>query len=288
VGLSGSSPSSGYAGEILDQCYRLGQLFGVAIRSKGVLDIDLVDVFWKQLMDQPLSLQDLMNYDYTTWSNIQFRDPRDGHLFDEHEFAEYYAGLTYTTSLSDGVTKVELRPGGGRIPVRFESRWQYAMEVVRARFQETSLQMDAIRRGLYSIIPRYALSLLSWNELRLKICGEPSLDLAYLKKRTVYAPRQYTEDSPVVQNFWKTLASFSDEDRGKFLQFAWARSRLPPESELDSSWRMKLNILDGINQEELPTAETCFFNVNLPHYESFELMSQKLHLAVTHCSSITS
>jgi len=63
---------------------------------------------------------------------------------------------------------------------------------------------------------------------------------------------------------------------------------LPPESDADNSWRMKVNFLEAASQHELPTAETCFFNVNIPAYNTFELMREKLLLAVTHCSSITS
>ena len=90
----------------LEQCFFFGQLLGVVIRSKSVLDLDIVDAFWKQLQNAPLSDLDLRSYDYTTWSNLQFRDPRDGHLFDEAEFDSYYENLSYVTTLSDSVTKV--------------------------------------------------------------------------------------------------------------------------------------------------------------------------------------
>ena len=283
-----ASRNLSHAGEILQQFYCFGQLLGITIRSKGVLDIDLIDAFWKQLLNQPLTERDLSFYDYTAWSTLQFRDPRDGHSFSKDEFEIYYDDLRFTTTLSDGRTVVELRPGGANITVKFEERWQYAKEVYQARFQENSLQMSYIRRGLYSIIPEKALSMLSWKEVQKYICGEPTLNVEQLKKRTVYAPRKFTEESPVVQNFWKAIESFSVEDRSRFLQFAWARSRLPPETEADATWRMKVNILEAADQGDLPTAETCFFNVNIPKYNDLESMMKKLHLAVTLCSSITS
>jgi len=37
--------------------------------------------------------------------------------------------------------------------------------------------MEAIKRGLCSIIPRQALSLLCWQELKGKVCGEPTLGM---------------------------------------------------------------------------------------------------------------
>jgi len=40
-------------------------------------------------------------------------------MFTREEFDEFYSGMTYTATLSDGETKVELRPGGSRIAVRY-------------------------------------------------------------------------------------------------------------------------------------------------------------------------
>jgi hypothetical protein len=59
-----------------DQCYRLGQLIGIIIRSQGTLDIDIAEVFWKQLLDVPLTSDDLASFDYTAWQNLQFKDHR--------------------------------------------------------------------------------------------------------------------------------------------------------------------------------------------------------------------
>jgi hypothetical protein len=44
-----AQPSHPLFAHNIDQFFRLGQLFGAVIRSQGVLEIDLVDVFWKQL-----------------------------------------------------------------------------------------------------------------------------------------------------------------------------------------------------------------------------------------------
>jgi len=165
---------------------------------------------------------------------------------------------------------------------------RYGRAAAQARFRESSLQLDSIRRGLHSVIPAKSLALLTWQELELRVCGEPNFNLTWLKKRTVYAPKKFTEQSDVIQNFWTTLKDFSPENQRKFLQFAWARSRLPSESDPNATWRMKLNIVENVSQNDLPSAETCFFNVNIPCYHTLEQMQQKLLLSITYCSSITS
>jgi hypothetical protein len=107
------------------------------------------------------------------------------------------------------------------------------------------------------------------------------------------------------------LAEFSADECAKFLQFAWARSRLPSEMGTyrmqvyyscaclfyRSShiwvvvWLQQINIVEPQDKSMmdvvLPTTETCFFNVNLPRYSHIDIMRSKLKLALL-CSTITS
>ena len=100
--------------------------------------------------------------------------------------------------------------------------------------------------------------------------------------------RSFTEESEIVQWLWRVLQGFTSEEKGKFLQFCLARSRLPPVTSREGSWRMKVNILEAASVHDLPSAETCFFNINLPQYQSEAALRAKLLLAITHCSSINS
>lgn len=274
----------------LAQCYALGQLLGVAVRSRNTLDVDLADSVWKRLLHYRVGAADLAVGDYTAWSALRFADPRDGHPFTRAEFDEFLGDtLRFTCRLSDGRTEVPLRAGGAAMRVRYEERRAYAAAAVRARMgDESSAQLERVRLGLWSVVPRAALSLLTWEELKTRVCGDGRLDLERLRRSTVYAPAQYTDESAMVRYFWRALASFDDDDRARFLQFAWARKRLPPSSEQGASWRMKVNFVVGVAAGALPTAETCFFNVNIPLYDSYETLRSKLRQAIELCSSITS
>jgi len=285
-------------GHRLEHCYRFGQLLGIAIRSKGLLTIDMHEWFWRQLVgDVELTEEEedrlFSSFDYTAWNNLRFRDPTTGHEFDENEFKEYYGSLTYTTSASHNLRELALPQQSKTKVVSFASRHQYSRLCIKARLNESAPHMHGILRGVHSIVPKRAMRLLRWYELEKRICGSKTLNLVSLKRQTVYSPSKFNSKSEIVKNFWKVLESFTEEQKSKYLQFSWARSRLPPvyDSE-DKSWRMKVNILESTSKKKtdnmLPTAETCFFNVNLPCYSSFEVMREKLLLAVTHCSSITS
>ena len=275
----------GLCGEAALVSFRIfGQLMGIAIRSKNCLDLDLAEIVWKQLLRIPLSEHDLPSFDFTAHRSLQFHDQASDAPFSEEDWQEYLGDLTYTTLASDNRTVLSLLPHGAAVRVAYHERGRYRRLATAARLSESCLQVSCIREGLHSIIPAQALSLLSWQELELRVCGRPTVDLDVLKRHTVYSPSTYSQSSLIVQHFWQVLHTFTQEEVAAFLQFAWARSRLPSEM---GSYRMQLNILDKVHPMALPTAETCFFNVNLPKYSSVELMKKKIQMAL-HCGTITS
>ena len=181
----------------------------------------------------------------------------------------------------------------------YEDRHLYARLVKRCRYEESQLQISAIRQGLEAVLHDNSspvlnsLWLLTPEELELRACGEPGVDLDVLKLHTVYKPDEYNEQSVLIQHFWKVLEGFSKEERSSFLQFAWARSRLPGnisdgnKAETDRSFRLLIIIQENKGDEYLPSSETCFFNVKLPKYSSFEVMRSKILTAIC-CRHITS
>ena len=236
----------------------LGRLMGIALRSGGVLDLDIAGVVWKQLVGQHVDERELAEFDFTAYHTLRFKDytnPDDD--MSEEEWNDNYGQLTWTTLASDGVTRLQMRaPSTSRPYVLYSERKLYAKSVIQARFSESVHLLDCIKAGLYSILPRAALSILRWTELRHRVCGDSEVDLDALAAHTVYAPKKFTSDTPIVQWLWNTLRSFSSDERGKFLQFCLARSRLPPTTSREGSWRMKVNVLEAANQRDLPTAET--------------------------------
>jgi hypothetical protein len=83
-------------------------------------------------------------------------------------------GLDFTYSSADG-TAVELKENGADYPVTWNHRHEYARLVLEFRLHELTTQVRAIRAGLISIIPARFLSLLTWKELELEVCGSPEV-----------------------------------------------------------------------------------------------------------------
>jgi hypothetical protein len=88
-------------------------------------------------------------------------------------------------------------------------------------------QVEAIRRGLATVVPYPMLALLSWDELQTQVCGRPRFDVELLRAQTVY-DSDCAESDAHVQLFWRCMRErFDDADRARFLKFVWGQSRLP-------------------------------------------------------------
>lgn len=261
----------------------LGRLMGIAVRTNILMPLDLPSFFWKQVVGTPVSRVDLEGIDKPFKSGVldniyQCKSEAD---FD----AAFGDSLTFSVTLSDR-TVMDLKPNGRSIPVTFESRLEYAALAEEARLSESHVQIKSIRRGLCQIIPSQLLSLCSWDVFETRVCGKPVIDIDLLKRHTEY--RGVKPDAEHIQHFWRVLEEFSQEDRRKFIKFAWAQERLPSTDEEFQQGGHSIRMLikgrmmsDGQNPDEwFPRADTCFFNLELPPYSSFEVMKEKLSIVI--------
>jgi hypothetical protein len=143
------------------------------------------------------------------------------------------------------------------------------------RLSELALATECFREGLLSVIPEGALSVFTWQELRLLVNGSTGVDVARLRENTEYDDDVTPEDSHIL-DFWQVLQNeFSDEEKSAFLRFVWARPTLPPPG-VPFPQKMKIQSAVGDDatlkpDQYLPRAHTCFFSINLPRYSGKEV-----------------
>lgn len=122
------------------------------------------------------------------------------------------------------------------------------------RLNEFHRQIDYIRQGIHSIVYSYYLHLSTARELEKAVCGKGHIDVELLKRNTQYR-RDYNENSPVIQNFWKVMSEmFTEEQKKLLLIFAWGRSTLPIRDDdfLPKFINHKLRIENGNVDQTLP------------------------------------
>ena len=241
-------------------------------------------VVWKQLVDEPLNLDDLRDFDESAWRSLQ----KLRHIEREGVTAETFGDVifeTFTTTLSDG-TVVELCAGGAARPVTFAQRLRYCELAASARLHESRRQCDALLQGLSHTVPQRLLSLMTWQQLELVACGVADVDVDELRARSRYGVG-VSGSQRHVRHFWHALRRFTPHERRLFLRFVWGRSRLPMS---DAEWgdtRFTLHTKQTARPDSVyPVAHTCFFSLELPMYSSAAVCYERLRYAVTHCQEI--
>ena len=114
--------------------------------------------------------------------------------------------------------------------------------MMRARVQESRLQIRAIRKGLTTIIPSPFLDsknlmvvvlislVVSARDLEIWVCGKAQVDFQLLKRHTKYTGG-LTDESPRIKIFWDVLSDLREDDKLRFVKFCWGQERLPANDE---------------------------------------------------------
>ena len=249
----------------------VGQLMGAMFRSPESLVLFLPQFVWKYLAGEPMTWErDFISVDSAEVKLIDSIETMNREKFD----AAFAGALNYTTVLSNGET-VSLIPNGGERLVTYEDRLDYCKYVKEKRMKEAKAQIDAIHKGLTKVIPTDVLSLLTWQELELKVCGNPDISIEALKRSARYESG-LSETSSRVKIMWEALEKFSNDDRSRFLRFITGRRRLPCTVFIDSA--------DG--DSKLPSSATCSNALYLPKYSSVEEAVDRLRYAAYNCVAI--
>jgi len=242
--------------------------------------LDFPALLWKPLVGQSIDVADVKATDALYF---KYLDEILTSNAAELEIMEY----NFTTTSLDG-REVLLKPNGAAIPVTVHNRQEFVDLVQNYRIHEFDDQLAAIRKGLGTIVPIQLLSLFTWQELESMVCGQPEIDIVYLRSNTEYG-HPFHDSHPTITIFWKVMESLSHKERATFLRFVWGQSRLP-SNPADFKSKFKINPehhSHGVGPDgQLPVSHTCFFTLDLPQYSRFEIMREKLLYACANCPSI--
>lgn len=255
-----------------EKYFFVGQLMGAMFRSQESFILSLSQMVWKQLVGEPVS----WTRDFVTIDSAEVKFIESIETMKREKFEDAFQGaLKFTTVISNGET-VPLMPGGGEELVTYDNRLKYCKLVKEQRMNETKAQIDAIRQGLTTVIPVELLNLITWQELELKVCGNPEISVVALKKSTRY-DSSLSESCQTVKIMWEALEKFSDDDRSRFLRFITGRRRLPCTIFIDSA---------EDDNSKLPTSATCSNTLYLPKYRNVEEAVDRLRYASYNCVAI--
>lgn len=270
------NPYSGMCNEEHLRYFRfIGRVAGMAVYHGKLLDAFFIRPFYKMMLGKPIELKDMESVDseyYNSLLWIQENDPADLDLtfsVDEESF-----GRTSSHNLKEN---------GGEIPVTNENKHEYIELVIKWRFvQRVHDQMEAFREGFSDVVPISHIKIFDENELELLMCGIVSIDVKDWRMNTVYKG-EYHPNHIVIQWFWRVVLSFSNEMRARLLQFVTGTSRVPMNGfkELYGSNGPQLFTIEMWGEtKNYPRSHTCFNRLDLPPYQSYHELREKLIKAI--------
>ncbi|KAH7367184.1 hypothetical protein B0T11DRAFT_348394 [Plectosphaerella cucumerina] len=255
----------------------VGRIIGKALYEGRVLDCYFSRAVYKRILGKSVSVKDMESFDPDYYKSLVWML--------ENDITDI---ITETFSVEDdefGVTTiVDLCPDGRNIPVTEENKHEYVRLVVEHKLlSSVKEQMEHFLKGFHEIIPAELISIFNEQELELLISGLPDIDIDDWKSNTEY--HNYNPSSQQIQWFWRAIRSFDKEELAKLLQFVTGTSKVPLNGfkELEGMNGVnRFNIhRDYGNKERLPSSHTCFNQLDLPEYESYETLRAQVLKAIT-------
>ncbi|XP_007479756.2 E3 ubiquitin-protein ligase NEDD4 isoform X2 [Monodelphis domestica] len=270
------NPNSGLCNEDHLSYFKfIGRVAGMAVYHGKLLDGFFIRPFYKMMLHKPITLHDMESVDSEYYNSLKWileNDPAELDL--RFSVDEELFGQTY---------QHELKNGGSEIVVTNKNKKEYIHLVIQWRFvNRIQKQMSAFKEGFFELIPQNLIKIFDENELELLMCGLGDIDVNDWREHTKYK-NGYSVNHQVIQWFWKAVLMMDSEKRIRLLQFVTGTSRVPMNGFAElygSNGPQFFTVEQWGTSEKLPRAHTCFNRLDLPPYESFEDLWDKLQIAI--------
>jgi len=250
----------------------IGRVVGKALWDGELLDAHFTRSFYKHILGLEVTFKDLEAMDSTLYRSLRM-------LLDED-----MEDLTFVVNDMEfgRLRQIELKPGGADIPVTHENKLEYIRLYTQYKLS-TSIhdQIDAFLRGFHDLIPADLIAPFTESELELLISGTPEIDVDDLRRHTEY--HHYMPSSPQIIWFWRFVGTLSRDEKAKLLQFVTGTGKVPLGgfASLPGMGGVRLFTISRCeNPHSLPTAHTCFNQLDLPAYRSYEMLRDMMLLAI--------
>ncbi|XP_039391016.1 apoptosis-resistant E3 ubiquitin protein ligase 1 isoform X5 [Mauremys reevesii] len=175
---------------------------------------------------------------------------------------------------------VELVTGGAQVLVTNENKIFYLNLLAQYRLaNQVREEVDHFLKGLNELVPENLLAIFDENELELLMCGTGDISVCDFKAHAVLVGGSWHFREKVMRWFWTVVSSFTQEELARLLQFTTGSSQLPPGGF--AALCPSFQIIAAPTHSTLPTAHTCFNQLCLPTYDSYEEVHKMLQLAIS-------
>lgn len=246
-----------------------GRFLAKALFDKFVIGVHLAPFLLMQLMDQPVGLDELPEYDESEHQSLVAM--REGSDIDTWEI--YFDDLPGY----QGPAERQVDDDNKEEFIQMKVDW-----LLNGQVKE---QLAAFREGFWELVPAVYMSIFDFQQLSLVLSGDPKIDVSDWQRHTEYSGHfdEQKGEHQVVQWFWETLAVMGIEDLSKLLMFVTSTSVLPNGGFEALEKRPGEACMFTLNGVDLKAdisgglrAHTCTNQLDLPVFESKEALSESL------------
>jgi len=261
----------------------MGRFFGKLMFDDFPVDAHLSRLMFKALVGTPVELDDLSYINHQHWESLN-KLPE----YSDEEIEEMCLDFTATvTGAIHEKIEVELCEGGADRALTKENVEEYIRLYTVFLEKEGDRERTAFQDGFHEVMPAAWISIFTYQELELVLCGIPKINVDDWMTHTMYSGRfkDKTLDHPVVVFFWEVVSEMDEEKRSKLLQFSTGTASLPIEGfgglQSRAGARHPFHIC-GVDPRAfpMPRAHTCFNKIELPDYSSMDELKENLLLVI--------
>uniref|UniRef100_A0A3Q2ZM27 HECT and RLD domain containing E3 ubiquitin protein ligase 3 n=1 Tax=Kryptolebias marmoratus TaxID=37003 RepID=A0A3Q2ZM27_KRYMA len=249
----------------------IGIICGLAIYNSTVVDLHFPLLLYKKLLDVLPTLDDFKELSPTEARSLQ-------------ELLDYEGGdVEETFLLNFPILRMHLLSGANRSPnyllkrVRLCLRKEFVEAYLRYVFSDSvSEQYLAFSSGFLKVCGGEILSLFQPSELMAMVVGNSNYNWEEMEKNAVYKG-EFTATHPTVRLFWEVFHEFPLEKKKQFLLFLTGSDRIP----IHGMESLRIVIQSTTAEEHyLPVAHTCYNLLDMPRYQTKEILRRRLTRAV--------
>uniref|UniRef100_A0A3B5LTY4 HECT-type E3 ubiquitin transferase n=2 Tax=Xiphophorus couchianus TaxID=32473 RepID=A0A3B5LTY4_9TELE len=261
-----------FAGRVVGKCLyesALGGAYKQLVRAR----------FTRSFLAQIIGLR--MNYKYFETDDQEFYKTKVCFILnnDVSEMDLVFAEEKYNKS-GQLEKVVELIAGGAQIAVTNDNKIHYLNLLAQYRLaSQVRDEVEHFLKGLNELVPENLLAIFDENELELLMCGTGNINVQDFKAHAVIVGGSWHFREKVMKWFWAVVSSFTQEELARLLQFTTGSSQLPPGGF--NTLCPSFQIIAAPTHSTLPTAHTCFNQLCLPTYDSYEELHKMLKLAIS-------
>lgn len=254
----------------------VGRIFGKAIYDGQLLDAYFTRAFYKHILGVSPTYHDIEAEDPDYYKSLCWILENDVSGIIEQTFSTEYDEFGQRKT-------IELKPNGKVISVTEENKVEYVKLITDVKLTKAiEKQISAFKQGFNELIPFEDIRIFNEVELELLTSGLPDIDVADLKANVEYTG--YSVGSPQINWFWTAVSQMVQEDLARLVMFVTGTSKVPLEGfsalqGMNGPQKFQIHRAAG-DKNRLPSAHTCFNQLDLPEYESYEILTERLLCAV--------